>query len=385
MAEFVSSKGNFSSNRLLPAGESQCLSPFGLYDVAGNAAEWCWNASGDQRLTIGGSCLDALYMAALPEPVDPFERSSSIGFRCVQYLDHPSGYLAAIRQPIAISESATVDVIRVSDEVFEAYALEMDYGSVSLDTVFLGSDEETDWTRQRYRYRAPYSDDWIPAYLYLPRNEEPPYQTVIVWPGNGGQLEGQYDSAAQLELYYFKFFITAGYAVLYPVYYGLFERNVFGDFRLNNSQKMEWIRHSIKDFRQSIDFLETMPETIDMDNLALYSFSWGGIVAPIPLALEPRIKTGIILSGGFRQHYPPPVNSMIFAPRVQTPVLMIGGNKDSIIPMDGSQKPMFEAFNTSEKELIRYDDVHMVPAFWNQMIRVIDEWLESHLDPRHRD
>ncbi|MFC1500489.1 SUMF1/EgtB/PvdO family nonheme iron enzyme, partial [Candidatus Zixiibacteriota bacterium] len=383
--DYVAPKGNFSSSRLLPAGMSQCLSPYGLYDITGNAAEWCWNASGDRRLTRGGSWLDNLYMARALKPVDPFERSPAIGFRCVQYLDHPPDYLDAIRQPIVIPEPVPFDVMEVSDEVFEAYAQEMDHGSVPLDAALIDIEVETDWTRKRYEYRAPYGDDRITAYLYLPRAADPPYQTVIVWPGNGGQLEGRDDSATQLELFYHKFFITAGYAVLYPVYFDLFERNVFGTFNLSNNQQIEWVRKSIKDFRQSIDFLETLPDTIDMDNLALYSWSWGGIMAPIALALEPRISTGIILSGGFRPHYPQRVNSMIFAPRVQTSVLMIGGNKDLNIPMESSQLRMYEAFNSTNKFFQRYDDGHLVPASRNQMIQVIYEWLESHLDPRHQD
>ncbi|MFC1559366.1 protein kinase, partial [Gemmatimonadota bacterium] len=382
-SSFVAPKGNFSSNQLLSVGTSQCVGPYGLYDLAGNAWEWCWNATGDQRLIRGGSWLDPLYTADVFKPVNPFERSPSCGFRCVQYLDHPSGYLDAIRQPVTISEPAPFDLIVVSDEVFEVIAQEMDHGSVSLETEPLGSDEETDWIRKRYRYKAPYDDDWIPAYLYLPRNADPPYQTVVIWPGNGGQRPNRVDSATQLELFYFKFFITAGYAVLYPVYFDLFERNKFGTWRLTDNQRIEWCRKTVKDFRQSIDFLETMPDTIDLDNLCLYGFSWGGIMAPIALALEPRISAGIILSGGFRQHYPRQVNSMIFAPRVQTPTLMIGGNYDTNFPMETSQQPMFDAFNTTNKLFKKYDDRHLVPISRNQMIQVIYEWLESHLDPPH--
>ena len=51
------------------------------------------------------------------------------------------------------------------------------------------------------------------------------------------------------------------------------------------------------DARRSLDYLETRSD-IDAARLAFYGLSWGGQLGPIIMALDPRIKAGVLLMGG---------------------------------------------------------------------------------------
>ena len=53
---------NFEGEGAAPIGKYRGVSPFGTYDMAGNVSEWCWNASGENRLLNGGSCYDPPYI-----------------------------------------------------------------------------------------------------------------------------------------------------------------------------------------------------------------------------------------------------------------------------------------------------------------------------------
>ena len=45
---------NFKGHGLSPVESNQGMSPFGTYDMAGNAKEWCWNATEGKRFILGG-------------------------------------------------------------------------------------------------------------------------------------------------------------------------------------------------------------------------------------------------------------------------------------------------------------------------------------------
>jgi eukaryotic-like serine/threonine-protein kinase len=68
------------------------------------------------------------------------------------------------------------------------------------------------------------------AYLFIPSNAKPPYQTVIYFPGSSSYLK---DSSNDIESYYesplfLSFLVKNGRAVVYPIYKGTFERKQEG-------------------------------------------------------------------------------------------------------------------------------------------------------------
>ena len=59
---------------------------------------------------------------------------------------------------------------------------------------------------------------------------------------------------------------------------------------------------------------------------------------------------------------PPEVDPWNFAPYVDVPVLMLNGQFDCIFPVDVSQKPLYQAIGSKEKNLIRYESGHILPV-----------------------
>ena len=84
--------------------------------------------------------------------------------------------------------------------------------------------------------------------------------------------------------------------------------------------------------RRALDYAETRPD-IDAARLSYYGLSWGGRIGPITLALDPRIKAGVLLMGGLAANKSAPeADPFTFAPRVRIPVLMLNGDQDFIFP-----------------------------------------------------
>jgi formylglycine-generating enzyme required for sulfatase activity len=52
---------NFSGHGLSAVGRYQGMSPYGTYDMAGNAKEWCRNATADKRFILGGAWNEPSY------------------------------------------------------------------------------------------------------------------------------------------------------------------------------------------------------------------------------------------------------------------------------------------------------------------------------------
>src|SRR5205085_2239864 len=66
-----------------------------------------------------------------------------------------------------------------------------------------------------------------------------------------------------------------------------------------------------------------------------------------PAAIEPRLRTGVLLSGGFETWtIPPEVDPLNFASRVKQPVLMVNGRDDFDLPYASAQVPLFNMLGT---------------------------------------
>jgi hypothetical protein len=59
----------------------------------------------------------------------------------------------------------------------------------------------------------------------------------------------------------------------------------------------EYMIQLVKDFRRSVDYLETRPD-IDSGKLAYYGMSWGGWLGAIIPAVEERLGASVVLAGG---------------------------------------------------------------------------------------
>ena len=97
---------------------------------------------------------------------------------------------------------------------------------------------------------------------------------------------------------------------------------------------------------RSIDYLESRAD-IDTEKLAYFGRSMGGVLGPILLAVEPRLKVGVLYNGGllfYRQR--PEADAFHYVPRVSVPVLMLNGRYDHFFPPETAQIPMYRLLGT---------------------------------------
>ena len=148
------------------------------------------------------------------------------------------------------------------------------------------------------------------------------------------------------------------------------------------NRTIAWRDHVIawaKDVRRATDYLESRPD-IDRDRMAFMGLSWGAGMAPIYVAAEPRFKAAVLIVGGFYlQHSLPEVDGFNFAPRVRVPVLQLNGRYDFFNPIDTSQLPMFNLFQSrdGQKRRVVYDTGHNIPR--PELIKESLDWLEKSL------
>jgi hypothetical protein len=119
-------------------------------------------------------------------------------------------------------------------------------------------------------------------------------------------------------------------------------------------------------------------------------YSEGAWTGPIVLALDQRLKAGILQNGGYLIYFfgsgpiRPEVNQMNYVTRVKTPTLMLNGRYDIFFPYETNARIMFERLGTprDQKEQKIYDSDHYVPR--NELIKETLRWLDKYLGPVKR-
>ena len=208
---------------------------------------------------------------------------------------------------------------------------------------------------------------------------KPPYQVMIGF--SGGNIFYEHSSATTTDFDRFNFIMRSGRAFLYPIYKSTFER---GDAIQDDTPNMTaaYRDHMImwsKDFGRSVDYLESRSD-IAKDRIGYIGLSTG--LAPVFLAIEPRLSLGVVYMGGFYlQPSLPEADAVNFAPYVKTPVLMLNGRFDYFFPTASSQEPLFELFGTppEHKRRIVFEASHNIPR--NEMIKEVVNWMERYWGP----
>jgi len=154
---------------------------FGVYDMAGNVREWCFNESGGQRFILGGAWADAAYMFTRGQKLPPLNRSLMNGFRCVRGGARvaPQQQLAA---PIVAHPFDRITLSKASDEVFAMSRALYAYEHTDLHPVGESTTDSELWRSQKVRFQAGYANQELLAYLFLPKQRRPPYQCVVFVP-----------------------------------------------------------------------------------------------------------------------------------------------------------------------------------------------------------
>jgi dienelactone hydrolase len=368
---------NFSGKGPAPVGSYSGLGPFGTYDMAGNVKEWCLNSSGDRKYILGGASTDVPYMYSQPDARLPFERLATHGVRLVKYL-HSDALPETLTAPVSFKTADYRNVKPVPDSVFRIYESLYSYDRTPLDAKVESEDDSSPyWRRQRITFHAAYGNESIIAYLFLPKNGSPPYQTVVYFPHGGAQM---FHTVEDTQLSLIDFMVKSGRALMFPIYKDTYERLGTPPDSGTNAERDETIQQA-KDLRRSVDYLETRPD-IDKGRLAYYGISWGAIVGPIMLAVENRFKAAVFAAGGCNdQKVLSEADPMNFAPRVKVPVLMINGRYDFVVPLETCQEPLFRLLGVppQDKRHVLFDTGHAPPQL--PVMKEALNWLDHYLGP----
>ncbi len=383
----ITPRSNLGEDGSRPVGEKRAMSTLGVYDLAGNVREWCWNKVGkDARGTIGGAWSDAPFHVGWIIPRSPWDRDSTHGFRLIRAFDGDEK-LARLREPVDPTDRRDYSKeVPATDAEFMIYRRLYAYDPLPLNAEVMAVDELEYWIRERVAFDLPYGERGG-AFLYIPKNTDPPFETVIYW-GGSGVLQNQSVEEEYLEA--FDFLVRSGRVVAQPIFKGAYERDdatfstTHGSL-LDNSAGTKYRDYQIKwmqELSRTIDYLETREE-FDSDRLGYYGFSWGGMSAPIALAVEERIDAAVLNVGGLWDVYRflPEIDPLNFVTQVRSPVLMLNGEYDIVFPLETAQKPMFELLGTDPVHKKHYvtPGAHIVPK--QILIRETLDWFDQYLQP----
>ena len=377
---FIVPASNFGGKGVVPVGSLAGIGPYGTYDMAGNAREWCENQTGMQRYVLGGGWDDPTYAFNDAYAQPPLDRSPTNGFRLAKYSPSDSN-LAAAKQPIEALFRDYSKERPVPGRIFAIYRRLYDYDRSPLRSIVEEQDTSADWVRQRITFAAAYGDERVIAFLFLPRRGHPPYQTVVYFPGSGGFHFRS--SRALVQPAQADFILKSGRAFLFPIYKSTFDRqdSLHSDIGDATTFYRDHVIMWSKDLRRSVDYLETRPD-IDAKRVAYFGLSWGGYLGGLMPAVEPRFRAVVLVVAGMAFQRPQPeVDPLNFLPHIKVPVLMLNGRYDHYFPVETSQRPMFRLFGTrpADKRQVIYDGGHFVPR--SQLIKETLDWLDRYLGP----
>ena len=373
------------------ADASGSMSAYGAIDMAGNVREWSANASdGEARIALGGAWSDPAYQYLFADVRPPFDRSPGNGFRAIKRLEKEAPSVADA--PLAARRVRDRAAARpASDAEFAIFKRFYDRSPVPLDARIESADDSSPhWVKQRISFAAGYSNERMTALLYLPRSARPPYQVVIQMAGAATFYRRS--SATEKDIFgwsYAEYLVRGGRAVMIPIWKGSYERSDgFHPLQSEWPSYREHVSQWVAELHQSVDYLHTRPD-LASQAIGFQGISNGAIWAPIFMALEPRIKTGILLLGGLlvmeRQAtpMPPEIDGFNYAPRVKVPVLMMNGRHDAIFPYEAAQLPLLRLLGTppDQKRHLVFPGGHSSFGWTDELIREGLDWLDRWFGP----
>jgi eukaryotic-like serine/threonine-protein kinase len=379
-SHFIGPRSNLGSTGPRPVGLGDAMTTLGVYDMAGNVREWCYNEAGEgERATRGAAWPDAPFHVGWVIPKPPFDRDATHGFRLIKASDEEEA-LAALRHPVSRTTVRDFRAERpVSDAEFEVFRRLYAYDPYPLRAVVERVDTLERWIREVVAFDVPYGERGGAA-SYLPRDKEGPFQPILYWGGSGIFMTRSIDEEWTRA---FAFMVQAGRAVVVPIFKGAYGRDMPPTGRYGGSYTSSAYRDAtiqwMKDLSATVDYLETRAD-MEADKLGYYGFSHGGYMAPIVMAVESRVRASVTNVGGLHnERFFPEADPFNFLPRAHSPLLMINGRYDIVFPYETQQLPMFELLGTPQEDKRHYlsPAAHGVPM--DEVIRETLNWFDKYL------
>jgi dienelactone hydrolase len=388
-------QSNIEHSSIAPVGAFKAITPYGVHDMAGNVREWCMNADGGMRYILGGGWNENAYIFNDAIRADPLDRSEINGVRLMQRLPISTAGRRAdeadpFSRPAARGFRDYTAEKAVSDAEFQSFLPIFDYDRTPLNAVVEKRDSsDSRWIRETITFDAAYGQERMRAYLLVPRNARPPYQTVVFFPGAGVvDLRSSSTLLGGLPDYV----VTNGRAVLYPIYKDTYERggaestpmgtdalyNMTGGLLGPNTYRDHVIMY-VKDLRRSVDYLATRAD-IDTAKLGYIGYSWGGRLGPINLSVERRFKVAVFQIPGL--NFAPrrkEVDEFNYLPHLRIPTLILSGRYDDVFPLETSAMPFVQHLGVpaEHKRHRVYPTQHFLPR--DETIRETLDWLDRYL------
>ena len=373
----ISPRSNFSGSPS-EVGKYSIFSSYGCYDMAGNAREWGTNPhKNGNRSVMGGGYDDDTYYFTDNFSQHPINRYKTNGFRCVIIPENETNLASAD----TLIQSFTRDFYAhkpISDEVFKIYNGMFKYDKFPLNIKIIKDSEKVNdaWQKKVVEIDAAYNKERLPLNIFIPTNSNPPHKTVIYVPGSNAITTR---NSQNFSANYFGFLLRSGYAVIQPIFKGTYERGYpeFPNYVENESKiYADQLIMMVKDYSRAIDYVEEQDEL--SNDIYYYGISWGGMLGPLFLANEKRIKKSVWQVAGLGARKTRPEGSpLTFLSRVNTPVLMLNGIYDQYFPFETSQKPMYDLLSLKEpmKKMITYESAHSPPS--SETSKEILKWFRN--------
>ena len=168
----------------------------------------------------------------------------------------------------------------MDDKTFSIFLNQFAYDKTPFDAKIESTIEGEFWKVEKVTFDAGYNNERMQAYLYLPKNSQPPFQPVLFFPGSGDIFSKKFDPGSINTRVDFIF--KSGSAVVYPIYKGTHERH--DDLKSDLQDPTVFYKDHVimwrKDIGRTIDYLETRTD-IQADKIGYLGWSWGGFMGGV--------------------------------------------------------------------------------------------------------
>jgi formylglycine-generating enzyme required for sulfatase activity/dienelactone hydrolase len=385
-APAVANSSQFSASGPAAANADKGLGPWGTLNAAGNVREWVWNFVGAEALALGGAWPDYPATYALAYTTPPMHRSPEYGMRLMHLLaDAPLD--EELLAPIQLSfDSPVARREPVSDEAFAAMRFQFTATHRTPASVEIEQVAQTDaWVADEVRLGFANAEPFT-LYIVRSRDHRGALQPIVYGPGGDAAGSARPNRAILDQLSRADFVVNGGRALVWPIWaftYQRFEsRPTDLDAVAERQRRAPLAWHH--DLVTTLDYLATRND-IDARRIGYLGLSYGSMfIAPLLLTIEGRLKAAALIDAGLWNAFPlhPMFDGINYLPRITTPILVLNGRYDTLLPFETSQQRFFDLLGTApnDKRFVTYDDAHIV-ALGNEGKREVADWFDRYLGP----